>query len=107
MPLASRAFAAVAKEWQLSESEASALLGGGSLPAEELAEETLRRVSLVLGIFGSLNVIFDPDQANAWVRRPNSGPGFNSLPALDRMMSSDSAELEYVRNYLDAIAAGN
>lgn len=106
-----RSFFRLAKEWQLSEAEQIILLG---LPPDfELGRwrrgdivaangETLERISYLLGIYKAIHTLLPvPDQANRWMRAPNSAPMFGGRSALDRMLSGDMADLRRVRAYLD------
>jgi Protein of unknown function (DUF2384) len=107
-----RAFLQVAKLWKLSVTEQRALLGWPAASTFHkyksgdhgtLAHDTLTRISLVLGIYKALQVLY-PDQelADAWVRLPNSNPIFGGVPALTLMMDGGIDGLLQVRRLLDA-----
>ncbi|WP_425602696.1 antitoxin Xre/MbcA/ParS toxin-binding domain-containing protein [Stenotrophomonas indicatrix] len=76
--------------------------------AEELWPETLERVSYAIGIYRTLHSIFpDRQQADTWIRRPNSAELFNGAPALVLMCSGRIGDLASVRKYLETAALGS
>lgn len=104
------AFFNLISEWQISSSEAQILLGeikpstyyqwkssrNGILP-----KDTLDRISYLLGIYKALRILYsDPDNANAWVKKPNKT--FNGSSALDVMLGGQIVDIAKVRSYLDA-----
>lgn len=111
-----RAFFAISAKWNLSPDEERRLLGEPS--AERLyslrRDDTcalpsaqLERVSYVLGIYRSLQLLFaDPVRADAWIKTPNTAPLFEGRMALDRMLGADVADLRVVRDYLYAQLEG-
>lgn len=111
-PAALRAFFRMAEQWKLRMAEQRKLLGD---PPEStfykwkregdgtLARDTLERISYLLGIWKSLQILFpDPSQADAWLAKPNHAPLFGGQSALERMLSGNVADLYVVRQYLDA-----
>jgi hypothetical protein len=107
-----RAFANIAEAWGLSVAEQLQLLGINSrstffkwrLEREpRLPRDTLERLSYLLGIYKSLQILLpDPKAADEWLRRPNQAVPFGGRSALDRMLSGQVADLYVVREYLDA-----
>ena len=107
-----RAFANIAEAWGLSVAEQLTLLGIGSRSTffkwrrerePKLPGDTLERLSYLLGIYKSLQILLpDPKAADAWVRKPNRAPLFGGRSALERMLSGQVADLYVVRQYLDA-----
>lgn len=108
------AFTQIASLWSLSAGEQRTLLG--SIPestyfkylknpqAARLSRDTLERISHVLGIFKSLNVLLPRHEAaDTWIRRPNTAPLFKGRPALEYMLSGRFEDLVAVRHYLDAM----
>jgi hypothetical protein len=106
-----RTFFNIAAAWQLSVVEQRALLGWPAAStyhkykAREhgaLSFDTLTRLSLVLGIYKSLQVLY-PEQgfADAWVRLPNSNPLFAGASPLALMMDAGIDGLYRVRRLLD------
>jgi len=110
--IALKGFFAIAGEWGLSEKEQLNLLGGPSrstyyrykrLPRVKLPRDLLARISYVMGIYKALQLLFErPEQANAWLRKPNQAAPFNGQSALDRMLAGQVTDLAAVREYLDA-----
>src|SRR6266478_7333808 len=80
----------IAQAWQLSNEEVRALLGwppestfykykGGQVGT--LTYDMLMRISLVLGIYKDLRILYpERDLADRWVRLPNSNPLFGGKP---------------------------
>ena len=108
-----RAFSRIAEAWGLTIAEQLKLLGIGSRRSTyfkwrreqtpRLPQDTLERLSYLLGIYKSLQILLpDPSAADEWVRRPNSAPPFGGRSALERMLSGQVADLYVVRQYLDA-----
>jgi hypothetical protein len=107
-----RAFANIAEAWGLSVAEQLKLLGIGSRSTffkwrrerePRLPGDTLERLSYLLGIYKSLQILLpDPKAADAWIRKPNAATPFGGRSALERMLSGQVADLYVVRQYLDA-----
>jgi hypothetical protein len=107
-----RAFANIAEAWGLSVAEQLQLLGITSRSTffkwrrerePRLPRDTLERLSYLLGIYKSLQILLpDPKAADEWLRRPNEAAPFGGRSALDRMLSGQVADLYVVREYLDA-----
>jgi hypothetical protein len=107
-----RTFFNVAGAWQLSNHEQRALLGW---PAEStffkyksgqpgtLSYDTLIRISLVLGVYKDLGILYpEAELAHRWVRLPNNNPLFGGRSALEFMIEGDIDGLYQVRRLLDA-----
>jgi hypothetical protein len=107
-----RAFANIAEAWGLSVSEQLKLLGIGSRSTffkwrrerePRLPGDTLERLSYLLGIYKSLQILLpDPKAADTWIRKPNAATPFGGRSALERMLSGQVADLYVVRQYLDS-----
>jgi hypothetical protein len=107
-----RAFGNIAEAWGLSVAEQLKLLGIASRStffkwrreaSPRLPQDTLERLSYLLGIYKSLQILLpDPKAADEWVRQPNTAPLFGGRSALERMLSGQVADLYVVREYLDA-----
>jgi hypothetical protein len=107
-----RAFANIAEAWGLSVAEQLKLLGIASRSTffkwrresqPRLPQDTLERLSYLLGIYKSLQILLpDTHAADAWVRQPNNAAPFGGRSALERMLSGQVADLYVVRQYLDA-----
>jgi hypothetical protein len=107
-----RTFFNVAAAWRLSVAEQRALLGWPAASTYHkykageygaLSYDSLTRLSLILGIFKSLQVLY-PDRgfADNWVRLPNSNPLFGGASPLTLMMDAGIDGLYRVRRLLDA-----
>jgi hypothetical protein len=111
-----RTFFNVAAAWQLTTTEQRALLGWPaestffkykSGPPPTLPFDMLMRVSLVLGIYKGLHILYpEPDLADRWVRLPNSNPLFGGQPALELMTGGGMDGLYQVRRLLDGRRGG-
>ena len=107
-----RAFANIAEAWGLTIAEQLKLLGIASRSTffkwrrernPRLPRDTLERLSYLLGIYKSLQILLpDPQIADQWVRKSNTAPTFGGRSALERMLSGQVADLYVVRQYLDA-----
>jgi len=113
---AMRSFLRIAQAWQLTNEEQRALLGwpapatfykykAGQVPA--LPYDMLVRISLVLGIYKDLQILYpEADLADRWVRLPNSNPLFGGRPAIALMLEGSSDGLYQVRRLLDGRRGG-
>ena len=79
------AFFKLAHAWQLRDESTRQLLGGVSNGVfyqlkrghkKTLDQDKLTRISLLLGIFKALNILYSRKLADAWVNLPNSNPMF-------------------------------
>jgi len=106
-----RAFFNIAPAWSLSVHDQRALLGwpppstfhkykAGN--AGTLSFDMLTRISLVLGIYKALHILY-PEQllADTWIKLPNSNPMFGGKPALELMSNGGIDGLLQVRRLLD------
>jgi hypothetical protein len=111
---AMRTFLNIARAWGLNLEDQRGLLGWparttlynyqkGKIPA--LAYDTLQRISLVIGIYKALHILY-PDFADRWVKLPNNNPLFGGNSALDFMKNAGIGGLEQVRRLLDARRGG-
>jgi hypothetical protein len=110
-----RTFWRLAQAWKLSAGEQGTLLGVGRTTLYQwkqgrvgpLDRHVLERLSYLLGIYAALQVLLpQPEQADAWVRKPNTAPLFGGRSALERMLGGQVADLYVVRQYLDAQRGG-
>lgn len=108
-----RTFFNIAEAWKLTAEQQRALLGAipsstffkwkKDTDAAALPKDTLERISYILGVYKSLQILLPrPEQADAWVKRPNDAPFFAGKSALERMLSGNVSDLFVVRQYLDA-----
>lgn len=100
-------------QWDLSVEEERAFLGLPSdynfntwkneLTAEELDDETLKRISYLVGIYKSLEILLPSAQsAKSWLRKPNNAPVLSGETALNRILSGSIEDLAGIYRYLDA-----
>jgi hypothetical protein len=112
-----RAFAAIAQAWDLNVDEQLALLGQPPRSTyfawrkhpekAALPRDTLERLSNILGIYKSLQILLpEAAAADAWVRRPNRATPFAGRSALQRMLAGNVSDLNLVRRYLDGVRGG-
>lgn len=114
-PAAIVAFFAVVDKWQLKNEDAMAMLGGIShgryfeLKRHRkglLSQDELTRISLLIGIFKALNILFGQRLANQWTSRPNSNPMFNGAPPLQYLSRGGVPAMIGVRRLLDSRRGG-
>jgi hypothetical protein len=112
-----RAFGRIAQAWGLSVDEQLRLLGSPPRSTffawrkqpdkAALPRDTLERLSNLLGIYKSLQILLpDAAAADAWVRQPNTAQPFGGRSALDRMLAGNVSDLNLVRRYLDGVRGG-
>ena len=112
-----RAFGRIAEAWGLSIDEQLALLGQPPRSTyfawrkhpekAALPRDTLERLSNILGIWKSLQILLpEPTVADAWVRQPNTAAPFGGGSALQRMLAGNVSDLNLVRRYLDGVRGG-
>ncbi len=113
---AMRTFFNIAAAWRLTTEEQRALLGW---PAEStffkyksgqvstLPYDMLIRISLVLGIYKSLHILYPEDElADRWLQLPNHNALFSGKPALALMIEGGMDGLYQVRRLLDGRRGG-
>jgi uncharacterized protein (DUF2384 family) len=114
-PSAIAAFFAIVDKWQLRNEDAMALLGGAShgryfeLKKNRkglLSQDELTRISLLIGIFKALNILFSQRLANQWTTRPNSNPMFSNAPPLQFLARGGVPGMIGVRRLLDSRRGG-
>jgi len=109
-----RAFDKIAAAWQMEVAEQRAALGGVSRQTiynwrehpdrARLSDDQLDRISLLLGIYKALHILFTrPEQADSWIRRANSAVPFGGRPAADLLFGGRMLDLIRVRRYLDGV----
>jgi len=106
-----RAFFPIAETWSLSVVEQRALLGWPAASTFHkyksgnhgtLSFDTLTRLSLILGIYKALQLLYpEPALADAWVRLPNSNEIFGGKAPLTLMIDGGIDGLYRVRRLLD------
>jgi hypothetical protein len=107
-------FVRIAGHWALTTAQQRTLLG--AIPEStffkylkqpkraRLSPDTLERISHIIGIFKSINVLLPrAESADAWIRKPNNAPLFKGRSALDYMLSGRFEDMLAVRRYLDTV----
>src|SRR5215471_5182594 len=114
-PSAVPAFFKIAQAWKLRDESARQLLGGVSNgmfyqlkrgQKKTLDQDKLTRISLLLGIFKSLNLLYSRKLADAWINLPNSNPIFEGESPLSYIVQGGVPALMRVRQLLDARRGG-
>jgi hypothetical protein len=114
-PVALRAFFRLTEVWKLRDEDARSLLGGishGSFyqlkkyPAKVLDQDTLTRISLLLGIFKSLNILYSRKLADVWVQLPNTNPMLGGDTPVAYMLKGGLPAMLRLRQWLDGRRGG-
>lgn len=111
-----KAFTRIAAKWRLTESQARGLLGGiasstfhawkSEPKKQKLTQDTLLRISLVIGIYKALHIYFGEDLADRWVTLGNRGSMFAGTAPIDYMIRQGQPGMLQVRRMLDAWRGG-
>ena len=112
-----RAFGRMAELWQLTVDEQLCLLGQPPRSTffawrkhperARLPRDTLERLSNLLGIYKSLQILLpETTAADAWLRQPNQAPLFGGRSALQHMLAGNMSDINLVRRYLDGVRGG-
>jgi len=109
------AFFNLAQAWSLKDELARMLLGGVSNGAfyqlkrgdkKTLDQDKLTRISLLLGIFRALNILYSRKLADAWINLPHANPMFKGEPPLAYMITGGVPAFVRIRQLLDARRGG-
>ena len=109
------AFFKLAQAWQLRDEAARQLLGGVSNGVfyqlkrghkKTLDQDKLTRISLLVGMFRALKILYNHKLSDAWVNLPNSNPMFEGEAPLTYMIKGGMPALVRVRQLLDARRGG-
>lgn len=111
-----RTFLGIADRWALTVAERRVLLGDISESTYhnwrsgrlgEPGRDLLERLSLLLGIYKALRLIFTDEATGVrWLRGVNTDATFAGRPPLARMLDGSIDDLYAVRRYLDAWRGG-
>ncbi len=105
----------LADAWKLTGDEAAALLGVSNSTWDRiragtwrnvLSQDQLTRVSALVGTFKGLNLLFADEMADRWPRLRNSGPLFDNLSPVERMMEGGIPAMIEIRRYVDGLRGG-
>ena len=114
-PPAIKGLMRIAKHWDLRDDDTRVLLGGmsnGSFYSlksrshKTLDEDQLTRVSLLMGIYKGLNILYSQKLADAWIGLPNTNPMFAGDSPLNYMKRGGIPAFLRVRQLLDARRGG-
>ncbi len=109
------AFFKLAQAWGLRDEASRRLLGGVSNGMfyqlkrgrrKTLDQDKLTRISLLIGIFKALNILYSGKLADSWVNLPNSNAMFAGEAPLAYMTRGGVPALMRVRQLLDARRGG-
>jgi hypothetical protein len=112
-----KAFVQIAGKWGLSEVQARGLLGGIASStfhawkteprSKKLDQDTLMRISLIIGIYKALNIYFSKSWADRWVTLANRGPLFAGQAPIDYMLRHGQPGMLQLRRMLDTWRGGH
>jgi hypothetical protein len=114
-PGAVTAFFRMMETWGVRDEDARQLLGGVSngayyamkkQPERVLDEDRLRRVSLLLGVFKALNILYDEALADRWMQLPNRNRLFGGSTPLSYLLVGGLPAFITLRRLLDARRSG-
>jgi len=114
-PAAIKGVIRIATYWKLRDEDTRALLGGissggfyalKSRAAKTLDEDQLTRISLLIGIYKALNILYSRKLADAWVGLSNTNPMFGGNSPLNYMKQGGIPAILRVRQLLDARRGG-
>ena len=114
-PAAIKGLIAVASHWKLRDEDTRELLGGMSSGSfydlksgarKILNTDQLTRISLLIGIYKALNILYSPKLADAWIALPNTNPMFAGDTPLNYVKRDGIPAFLRVRQLLDARRGG-
>jgi uncharacterized protein (DUF2384 family) len=110
-----RAFFNIIEKWKLRDEDARQMLGGVSNgtfyamkkgASRTLDQDTLTRISYLVGIYKALHILYGEALADDWVQMPNKNGIFGGGTPLDYMMRGGLPGFQTVRRLLDARRGG-
>ena len=111
-----KAFVNIAARWDLNEVQARGLLGGIASSTyhawktepkgKKLDQDSLMRISLLIGIYKALHIYFGQPWADRWVVLANRGPLFAGQAPIDYMLRQGQPGMVQVRRMLDTWRGG-
>lgn len=115
-PAAVTGIVRLADIWRLTSTEICTLIGDVSertwfrMKKGEwdgaLSQDSLTRISALIGIFKGLRLLFSEKLADEWVRLPNKGQLYGGRRPLDVMIEGGIPKLLQVRQHVDALRGG-
>ena len=109
-----RGYFAIIDKWALDPDQGAALLGGipratfyklKKTPAA-LTQDTLTRISYVVGIYKALNILLPAKYADSWMTQPNHDALFSGRTPLQYVIHGGIPALARVRSMLDTVRGG-
>ena len=110
------AFFKIMELWKVRDEDAKLLLGGVSNepfyemkknPKEKVLDvDQMYRISYLLGIFKSINILHGQQLADRWAQIPNHGPLFHGQKPLQYMIDGGPSALQDVRRHLEGQIQG-
>ena len=111
-----KAFFNIVDRWEVRDEDARQLLrdmSNGSYyqlkqnpRGKTLDQDRLARISYLIGIFKSLNILYGQRLADQWIQLPNTNPIFAGHTPLDYILRGGQQAMEIVRRLLDARRGG-
>jgi hypothetical protein len=71
-----------------------------------LSQDTLTRISALVGIFKGLRLLFSEPLCDEWVRLPNTGALYGGRRPIDAMIEGGIPKMLEVRRHIDALRGG-
>ena len=106
----------LAELWRLTSTEVCSLIGDVSERSwfrmkkgawdGTLSQDSLTRISALVGIFKGLRLLFSEQLADEWIRLPNKGPLYGGRRPIDVMIEGGIPKLLQVRQHIDALRGG-
>jgi hypothetical protein len=73
---------------------------------QRLSQDMLTRISVLVGLFKGLRLLFSEPLADEWIRLPNRGPLFGGRTPLDVAIERGIPGLLEIRAHVDALRGG-
>jgi hypothetical protein len=108
----------IVDHWKIRDEDARELLGGISngayyqlkknprIPGKSLDQDKLVRISYLIGIFKSLNILYSQRLADQWMQLPNNNTIFGGRTPLDYVLRGGTPAMDMLRRLLDARRGG-
>lgn len=107
----------IVEAWKVRDEDVRLLLGGISSSAyyllkqnpsrgKTLEQDRLLRISYLIGIFKSLNILYSQRLADQWMQLPNTNPIFAGGTPLEYIVRGGTQAMDVVRRLLDARRGG-
>lgn len=110
-----KAYRAIVRHWDLSNSEAAALLGVSESTwdrikrgtwEQPLSQDQLTRASAAIGVYKGLHLLFADAIADRWPKLPNRGAIFQRRSPVEAMIEGGIPLMIETRRYVDAVRGG-